>query len=52
MQPDGTQHVTSAVVTFAGTDQQAFLNLFWLADGSISPSMALATPPPGATPLP
>ncbi|HEX7949750.1 MAG TPA: hypothetical protein VF494_05330 [Candidatus Limnocylindrales bacterium] len=51
IEPDGTQHVTSAVVTFSGTDQQAFLNLFWLADGSISPSMALVTRPPGATPF-
>jgi len=49
--PDGTQRMTSAVVTLAGTDQQAFLNLAWLADGSISSEMALVTPPPGATPF-
>ena len=51
--PDGTQRMTSAVVTFSGTDQQAFLNVFWLADGSISADMmALETPLPGATPFP
>jgi hypothetical protein len=49
--PDGTRRVASAVVTFSGTEQQAFLNLFWLADGSISPDMALVAPPPGATPF-
>lgn len=51
--PDGTQRMTSAVATFSGTEQQAFLNLFWLADGSISAEMmALEAPPPGATPFP
>jgi hypothetical protein len=50
--PDGTQRMTSAVATFSGTEQQAFLNLFWLADGSISADMmALEAPPPGATPF-
>ena len=49
--PDGTQRVTNAVVSFDGTNQQAFLNLFWLADGTISSDMALVTPPPGATPF-
>ena len=49
--PDGAQRMTSAVVTFAGTEQQAFLNLAWLADGSISSTMALVAPPPGATPF-
>ncbi len=50
--PRGTRRVTNAVVSFSGTDQQAFLNLFWLANGSISSDMALVTPPPGATPFP
>ena len=51
--PDGTQRMTSAVATFSGTQQQAFLNLFWLADGSFSAEMmALEAPPPGATPFP
>jgi hypothetical protein len=51
--PDGTQRMTSAVATFSGTEQQAFLNLFWLADGSVSAEMmALEAPPPGATPFP
>jgi hypothetical protein len=52
--PVGTQRMTSAVVTFSGTDQQAFLNVFWLADGSIISAevMALEAPPPGATPFP
>jgi hypothetical protein len=51
--PDGTQRMTSAVVTFSGTKQQAFLSLFWLADGSISAGyMTLEAPPPGATPFP
>ncbi len=51
--PDGTQRMTSAVVTFSGTDRQAFLNVFWLADGSITAEvMALEAPPPGATPFP
>jgi hypothetical protein len=50
--PDGTKRMTSAVATFSGTEQQAFLNLFWLADGSISADMmALEAPPPGATPF-
>jgi hypothetical protein len=52
IQPEGTERVTNAVVSFAGTDQQDFLNLFWLADGSISTTSNLATPPPGATPIP
>jgi hypothetical protein len=51
--PDGTQRMTSAVATFSGTEQQAFLTLFWLADDSISADMmALEAPPPGATPYP
>ena len=51
--PTGTQRMTSAVVTFSGTDQQAFLDVFWLADGSIiADVMALEAPPPGATPFP
>jgi hypothetical protein len=50
--PDGTQKVTSAVVSFSGTEQQAFLNLFRLTDGSLRRDMALVTPPPGATPFP
>ncbi len=50
--PDSAQRVTNAVVSFAGIAQQAFLNLFWLADGSISPDMAHVAPPPGATPFP
>jgi hypothetical protein len=51
--PDGTQRMTSAVATFSGTDQQAFLSLFWLADGSISADYAVfEAPPPGATPFP
>jgi hypothetical protein len=51
--PDGTQRMTSVVATFSGTDQQAFLNLFWLAGGSFSADMtALEAPPPGATPFP
>jgi hypothetical protein len=49
--PKGTLRTSNAVVTFEGTDQQAFLNLFWLSDGSISSDLALATPPPGATPV-
>jgi hypothetical protein len=43
--------MSNAVVTFDGTDQQAFLNLFSLSDGSISSDLALVTPPPGATPV-
>jgi hypothetical protein len=51
--PDGTQRMTSAVATFSGIEQQAFLSLFWLADGSISAGyMTLEAPPPGATPFP
>jgi hypothetical protein len=51
--PVGTQRMTSAVVTFSGTHQQAFLNVFWLADGSMTADvMALEAPPPGATPFP
>lgn len=51
--PDGAQRMTSAVATFSGTEQQAFLNLFWLADGSFSADMmALEAPPLGATPFP
>ena len=52
--PDGTQRMTSAVVTFSGTEQQAFLNVFWRADGSMigADMMALEAPPPGATPFP
>ena len=48
--PKGTRQMSNAVVSFEGTDQQAFLNLFWLTDGSISSDLALVTPPPGATP--
>ena len=45
--------MTSAVETFSGTDQQVFLNVFWLADGSIGAEMmVLEAPPLGATPLP
>ena len=52
--PLGTQRMTSAVVTFSETQQQAFLNLFWRADGSMisADMMALEAPPPGATPFP
>ena len=49
--PDGTQKITSAIVSFSGTERQAFLNLFQLADGLIRPDMALDTPPPDATPF-
>jgi hypothetical protein len=45
--------MTSAVVTFSGTEQQAFLSVLWFAGGSISAGMvALEAPPPGATPFP
>jgi hypothetical protein len=51
--PAVTQNATAAIVSFAGTDQQAYLYVFWLADGSISSRMMrLATPPPGASPFP
>jgi hypothetical protein len=51
--PAGAQRMTSAVVTFSGTNQQAFLNVFWLAGGSVSAEvMALEAPPNGATPFP
>jgi hypothetical protein len=51
--PHGTQRMTSAVVTFSGTEQQAFLSLLWFAGGSMSAGMvALEAPPPGATPFP
>ena len=51
--PDGTQRMTSVVVTFSGIDEQAFLDLFWLADGSFSANyMVLEAPPPGATAFP
>ena len=51
--PAGAQRMTSAVVTFSGTNQQAFLNVFWLAGGSVSAEvMALEGPPNGATPFP
>lgn len=50
--PAGTQNITTAVASFAGTDQQAFLHLFWLADGSITSSrLVLVTPLPGASPF-
>lgn len=49
--PDGALRMTSAVVTFADTDQQAFLNVAWLADGTFRTTMALVNPPPGATPF-
>lgn len=51
IEPDGTRRMTSAVVTFADTDQQGFLNVAWLADGSLSTTLALVGPPPGATPF-
>ena len=51
--PDGAKRMTSVVVTFSGIDQQAFLDLFWLADGSFSANyMVLEAPPPGATAFP
>lgn len=49
--PTQTRHVSNAVVTFEGTDQQAFLNVFSLTNGSTSTDLALVTPPPGATPV-
>ena len=52
--PDGTQRMTSAVATFSGTEQQAFLSLFWRADGSLISAgyLVLEAPPLGATPFP
>jgi hypothetical protein len=51
--PRGTLRMTSAVVTFSGTEQQAFLSVLWFAGGSISAGMvALEAPPPGSTPYP
>ena len=50
--PDGTQNITATIVSFVGTDQLAYLYLFWLADGSIrSRIQVIATPPPGASPF-
>jgi hypothetical protein len=51
VEPDGTQRMTSAVVTFAAMDPQAFINLAWLPDGSIESTIAFVAPPPGATPF-